>query len=306
MSIERRAEYRAPAKVNLALRVLGRRPDGLHELESIMAPVSLYDVVRIAARESAGKSRITCEVAPGIEAPSGPANLAWRAAESVLRALEVCADIRIVIEKRIPAQAGLGGGSSDAATVLRRLPALLGRRLARSRMLGLAAELGADVPFFIDCRPSIATGIGERLEPLRGFPRLALAIAVPPVGVDTAWAYANALPAQAKLPLAGGQRRVPLLRAVDLQLSIERLLSRLSNDFESGVAESVGDVDRVRTRLRELGAVRTVLSGSGSAMVGVFSSLRDARSAANGFGSNDRVFAVSVLGGPPATTTKSR
>jgi 4-diphosphocytidyl-2-C-methyl-D-erythritol kinase len=299
-SVERRVECRAPAKVNLALRVLGRRADGYHELESIMAPVSLYDRIVLSAAANPRRGSISCKVAGPVPAPSGQGNLAWQAADRVLEALELSATVRISIEKHIPAQAGLGGGSSDAATVLRRLPRLLGRRLSPEQSHTLAKELGADVPFFLSSRPSIASGIGEVLEPLASFPRLALVIAVPPVGVDTAWAYANALPTAAIRPVgkAGARRRS--LRAAGLQLSFERLLSRLSNDFESGVSAAVGDVGRVRGRLLEFGALHAVMSGSGSAMVGVFESLQHARDVAGEFGRGDRAYAVRVLSRPPA------
>jgi 4-diphosphocytidyl-2-C-methyl-D-erythritol kinase len=300
MSPDRSAEYRAPAKVNLALRVLGRRTDGYHELESIMVPVSLYDRVRIDVHRQSRRGGIACKVTGAIAAPSGPANLAWKAAELVLQALDTRARVDIAICKQIPAQAGLGGGSSDAAVILRHLPALLGRRMPAAVTRELAIQLGADVPFFLACRPSIASGIGEVLEPLVRFPRLALVIAVPPSGVDTAWAYRNALPREATRRLGPGVARRRTLRVASLQLSIERILSRLSNDFESGVCSAVADVGRVRSRLVELGAEHTVMSGSGSAMVGVFRSPRRARAAARAFGKGDRVFAVRVLAGVPS------
>jgi len=306
MSIERSAEYRAPAKVNLALRVLGRRDDGYHELESIMVPVSLFDRVALRVGKRVGAARITCRVCGEVAAPEGEENLAWKAAEAVLRFLDVRADVEVRLTKCIPAQAGLGGGSSDAATVLRRLPGLLGRRIGRTQALDLARGLGADVPFFLACRPSLVRGLGDRLEELASFPSVNLVVAVPPTGVDTAWAYANALPAAATRPLGPGNRRRPSLHAADLQLSFERLLSRLSNDFESGVVDAFDDVERVRRRLREVGAVRTVMSGSGSAMVGVFSGAAQARAAAAGFDPEDRAFAVRVLAGPPAPVTKSQ
>jgi 4-diphosphocytidyl-2-C-methyl-D-erythritol kinase len=300
MPPDRSVEYRAPAKVNLALRVLGRRTDGYHELESIMVPVSLYDRVRIDVRRQSTRRGITCKVSGAASAPSGPENLAWKAADLVLQALGMRPRVDIAICKRIPSRAGLGGGSSDAAVILRHLPALLGRRIPVARAGELALQLGADVPFFLTCRPCVASGIGEVLEPLVGFPRLALVIAVPPTGVETAWAYRNALPPEATRPLGRGIARRRTLRVAGLQLSIERILSRLSNDFESGVSGSVADVGRVRNRLTELGAVHTVMSGSGSAMVGVFSSPRHARAAARDFGKGDRVFAVSMLAGVPA------
>ena len=270
-----------------------------------MVPVSLYDRVRIDVRGQSTRRGIGCKVTGAVSAPSGPENLAWKAADLVLQALDMRPRVDIAIRKHIPAQAGLGGGSSDAAVIIRHLPALLGRRIPAALALELALQLGADVPFFLACRPSVASGIGEVLEPLVRFPRLALVIAVPPSGVETAWAYRNALPPEATRRLGRGIGRQRTLRVASLQLSIERILSRLSNDFESGVSGSVADVARVRSRLAELGAEHTVMSGSGSAMVGVFRSPRHARAAARDFGEGDRVFAVSVLAGVPAAKSRS-
>jgi 4-diphosphocytidyl-2-C-methyl-D-erythritol kinase len=292
----------APAKVNLALRVLGRRADGYHSIESLMVAISLYDSVEIRARYAGAATAVECRCTGPEPAPSGPANLAAKAAVAVLDELGADARVSLRIDKRIPPRAGLGGGSSDAAAVLRHLPGLLGRRIAAARVRAMAVALGADVPFFLSCRPSLATGVGEVLEPLDRFPRLTLAVVVPPVGVETAWAYAHALPAEATRPIddegRGARRRV--FGAAGLRLSRERLLSRLSNDFEAGVAARYAHVARVRETLRELGAVGTVMSGSGSAVVGVFEQASRARAAVASFGGRDRAFAVRVLSGRPA------
>jgi 4-diphosphocytidyl-2-C-methyl-D-erythritol kinase len=155
----------------------------------------------------------------------------------------------------------------------------------------------------------LATGIGEILAPLSRFPELALVLVVPPVGVDTAWAYASALPAEAKQPVGSGglQGRLPALSAADLPLSRDGLLSRLSNDFEARVAAHYPDIARVRSRLADLGAIRTVMSGSGSAVVGVFDGLAVAECAARGFDDGDRAFAARVLRRhPPIKRTPGR
>ena len=264
-----------------------------------MVPISLYDHVCIHARPTRGPATISCAVKGSVEAPMGEENIAWKAARAVLTALDLSARVDISIAKNIPTQAGLGGGSSDAAIVLRRLPGLLGRRISRGRVLELAASLGADVPFFVECRPAIARGIGELLEPLVGFPRMAMVVVVPPTGVNTAWAYRSALPAVCKRSIAKGRARPAALRAASLQLSRERLLSRLSNDFEPGVSRAVADVARVRDLLAGAGAQHTVMTGSGSAMVGLFPGLRQARAAASDFGRRDRAFAVTGLTAAP-------
>jgi len=289
---ERRAKVLAPAKVNLILHVVGRRADGYHLLETLMAPISLCDELEIRATPSRTQhSTLTCRVSGPAKVPGGAGNLASRAARSVLDELRVGARVTIRLRKRIPAGAGLGGGSSDAAAVLSALPRLLGRRIGRARLRELAVQLGADVPFFLDCRPAWATGIGEILEPIPAFPPLPLVVAVPRSRVATAWAYAQALPPLAELTTRKRGRR----RAGGLRAGAKSLSSRVSNDFEHGVAAAVPDVARLRRRLEALGAEAVVMSGSGSAVVGIFASRGEAEQAARAFRPPDMASAVRIL-----------
>jgi 4-diphosphocytidyl-2-C-methyl-D-erythritol kinase len=289
---ERRIAIVAPAKVNLVLHVVGLRPDGYHLLETLMAPVSLCDEIEIRASVSkTRRSNITCRVSGPAKVPGGPANLASRAALRVLDELGVGARVSIRLRKRVPAGAGLGGGSSDAAAVLVALPGLLGRRIRRDRLTEIAAELGADVPFFLDCRPAWATGIGEVLRPFASFPRLHLVVAVPRQRVETAWAYAHALPPLVELTT----RKRGRTTAAGLRATAKSLSSRVSNDFEHGVSAAVPDVVRLRRRLESLGARAVVMSGSGSAVVGIFASRVEAEQAAKKFRSPDMAVAARVL-----------
>jgi 4-diphosphocytidyl-2-C-methyl-D-erythritol kinase len=294
---ERRATIVAPAKVNLILRVVGRRPDGYHLLETLMVPVSLCDEIDIRATlAGASDANVTCRVSGPAKVPGGPTNLAARAARRVVAELGVSARVAIHLRKHIPAGAGLGGGSSDAAAVLAALPPILGGRIGRDRLRAIAAELGADVPFFLDCRPAWATGIGEILSPLASFPRLDLVVAVPRRRVETAWAYANALPPLALLMTRKSGRS----RAIGLRPSAKSLSLRVSNDFERGVEAVVPDVARLRRRLAALGARAAVMSGSGSAVVGIFASRAEAEQAAGKFRSPDVAVAVQVVRRRPA------
>jgi 4-diphosphocytidyl-2-C-methyl-D-erythritol kinase len=292
-----RVSISAPAKVNLILRVVGRRPDGYHLLESLMVPVSLTDDLEIRVRRSTGTgSSVTCRVSGPAKVPGGQANLATRAANEVLEELGASARVAIRLYKRIPAGAGLGGGSSDAAAVLSALPPMLGRRIPSDRLRTIAASLGADVPFFLDCRPAWATGIGDVLEPVSSFPRLDLVIVVPRRRVETAWAYANALPAIGRLTT----RKRGRSRARGLRAGAKSLSFRVSNDFEHGVSAAVPDVLRLRRSLEALGAQAVVMSGSGSAVVGIFASRAEAAEAAEAFRSPDTAAAVQVLRRRPA------
>jgi 4-diphosphocytidyl-2-C-methyl-D-erythritol kinase len=288
----------APAKVNLYLAVTGRRPDGYHAIESLMVPVSWYDELHLTvAATRTGRSHIECRTHGSERVAGGRGNLVARAAHAVLRELSVGARVLIRLHKRIPVGAGLGGGSSDAAAVLRTLPRLLGRRLSAERAHDLALELGADVPFFLACRAAWASGIGDRFAMIRGFPRLELAIVVPAKRVSTAWAYAHALPARARMSArkrGTGRRRV-------LHPTVDSLNSLVFNDFEAGVARAVPDVARLRRALSAKGARAVVMSGSGSAVVGVFASRAEAELAASEFGSPDTAMVARTIGRRPAT-----
>ncbi|MHC4339573.1 MAG: 4-(cytidine 5'-diphospho)-2-C-methyl-D-erythritol kinase, partial [Planctomycetota bacterium] len=173
MSSSSALELEAPAKLNLCLEVLGRRPDGYHEIDSVFAAIDLCDTVRL---ERSDAIRLTVH---GEAAPEDDTNLAWRAAE----ALGVGASISL--EKRIPAGAGLGGGSSDAAAVLLGLDRLYGLGTGRERLLEIALGLGADVPFFLTGGTARCRGVGERVEPLPPAPGRRYLLVIPALVTST-------------------------------------------------------------------------------------------------------------------------
>ncbi len=175
----------APAKVNLHLHVKKRRADGFHEIETLMAPLSLSD--EITVETSLGRTvRVECDKA---DVPKGNDNLAAAAAHQFSRHTGRHFGARIFIEKRIPMGAGLGGGSSDAATVLVALDSIFETHLGVSGLETLAAQIGSDVPFFIRRHPAICRGRGEIIEPCDVPERLPLLLIKPPFGVATPWAY---------------------------------------------------------------------------------------------------------------------
>ncbi len=284
---------RVPAKVNLSLRVVGKREDGYHLLETLMVPVSLYDdlAVRVHSR-APRKARVVCRVLAGECVPGGGSNLAARAAEAILDASGSPRRVEIELRKRIPVGAGLGGGSSDAAGVLYALNRLPDFRVKRQSLLALAGQLGADVPFCLCSRPALATGIGDRLRFVSGLPELHAVVAVPEARVSTAWAYANALKSLTSRPKG--------TTGSLLRLGRSRFGDSLHNDFQAGVVAAVPDVARLVERLMGAGASATVMSGTGSAVVGVFGTAREAAAAAGGFAGADRAFAVKVLRRRPA------
>jgi 4-diphosphocytidyl-2-C-methyl-D-erythritol kinase len=268
----------APAKVNLFLRVLHRRPDGFREIETLFQTISLADQVDVAIRP--GPRRVLLDVAGAGDVPPpdlGPmeANLAWRAAMDFMERANVSASVHIRLAKHIPAGAGLGGGSSDAAAVLRGLQALTDSDVDLS---SIGAGLGSDVPFFCCGSPTaIGRGRGELLTPLPPLPRVPLVVALPPVHMATARAYAALADSRGpdEVDPHGGGR---LLRST--ASSWEALRAMAENDFEALVRAEWEPVAASLDGLRGEGAVWALLSGSGAASFGVFPTEDRARLAA--------------------------
>jgi 4-diphosphocytidyl-2-C-methyl-D-erythritol kinase len=268
----------APAKINLCLHVCGRRPDGYHELGMIMQRISLYDRIDIAVRE--GRATVACG---GMELAPGEENIAARAARRLLDLSGLAREIDIRIDKRIPMAAGLGGGSSDAATVLLALNELLGLHLDRRALMREGLALGADVPFFLFENSAWATGIGEILEPFP-LPAAWYVLVNPGVAVSTAWVYRNLA-----LTTPGTAARMPGFPRTALDLA-----ALLRNDLERVTAASFPVVNEVKELLLSSGAAGALMSGSGPTVFGLFTGEAVARSAAEALAARPgwRVFVV--------------
>lgn len=260
----------APAKVNLRLRVLAREVTGYHCIETLFCAVSLCD--RVVVRRAAGGVRLRVE--GGIDTGPDEDNLVVRAARAFEHAVGSAAGAEVLLRKRIPVGAGLGGGSSDAASVLRALNRLHGHPLEPSRLLELAGGLGSDVPFFL-CGSTLALGWGrgQRLLALPPLPRRIVLLAWPPAGSSTRAAYEV-------LSLdPGAAVRAEVLAAEEL--STWEAVSRLAeNDFERTATERDPGTAAVLEMLRARGASPALLSGSGAAVFGVFASAAPSVSAA--------------------------
>ena len=263
----------APAKVNLWLRVLRKRPDGYHDIESMVQRVGLSD--RITLREAPG-SEITLECDdPGL--PSGPDNLAWKAAHLLRERLSMAdRGLAITLEKRIPAGAGLGGGSSDAAAVLLGLCQLWQITPERLVLLDLAASLGSDVPLFLHPSPSIITGRGETVRPVAPRFDATFLIVYPNVCVSTAWAYGNfrLTKKHAKYTIS------TLYESEGGVLPPHRWSEFLVNDLEQRVIARFPVVAECKESLMRMGARASGMSGSGSAVFGLFDDAKKAGQAA--------------------------
>lgn len=256
----------APAKINLFLHVTGRRVDGYHELDSILVPISLYDRVGIAVRPAASSAAWLRSDSDRL----GPdeQNLVVRATLGFLSEFQRTAEVMIDLQKRIPVGAGLGGGSSDAGAVLRMLARLF-RIDDRPRLLSLAVRIGADVPWFLEPVPSRVRGIGEQIERLEDFPQFDVVLAVPPVNVATAVIFRALRPEDWSGPAS--PESVVALR--DNPISADRLV----NDLAAVTVAKYPIIGELQQRLQQVGALRAVMSGSGSAVFGIFSSREAAR-----------------------------
>ena len=262
---------RAFAKINLFLRITGRRADGYHELDSIFVPVSISDRVTIGVRPAPTSSvTLRCNLASLGDPQS---NLATRAATAFLDEFGISAQVTIDLEKTIPAGAGLGGGSSDAGTVLRMLTSMMSATIGSSndaseRLRKIAVGLGADVPFFLEPRPSRVTGIGERIEAFDKFPLLHLVIAVPPVEVPTASVF-EALRRE-------GWSGAASMNDIDDILRGEISEKHLVNDLEAPAMKLYPQIAKLKALLEECGASASSMSGSGGAVFGIFANEMEA------------------------------
>jgi len=275
--VSARARVAAPAKVNLSLRVLGTRPDGYHEIDTIFQAIDLADDVSVTLAGSG--------IRLDIEGPDlGPLhlNLAYRAAELLCAATGFDGGMRIRLTKHVPAGAGLGGGSSDGAAVLRCSCALIGLDTADARVASVARELGSDVPFFLGTSPlARGTGRGEVLEPFEPLPGADLVVVSPPVHVSTAAAY-SALAVERRASGHGAMRAPDA--AGPPPRSWDDVAQRAWNDFQPVIAEINPEIVRALEALEEAGARFALMSGSGSSVFGLFDSRARAEGVARALG----------------------
>jgi len=262
MSGRRRARLLAFAKINLDLRVLYRRPDNYHELLTIFQTISLADRIDVSFTPS---RKTTIRMSGNVAIAD---NLMVRAAESCLDAMRVTGEVDFTLDKRIPMGAGLGGGSSDAAAVLIALPVLVGKTLELPALVRLAGELGSDVPFFLLGGSAVAVGRGTELYPLPDVPPRAGVVIAPGVHVSTADAYHRL---SAELTSESQQNKIVSFQSQAWRWgSGEGIPTSGENDFERVVFRQHPALKLIKRRLEKLGARPAMMSGSGSAVFGLF------------------------------------
>lgn len=258
-------------KVNLLLNILGKRPDGFHELETIMQPIAIYDSLRL--ERAAMGIRLTCSN-PALPVDSG--NLVYRAAEVFLKAAGIPEGVVLHLEKKIPLAAGVGGGSGNAAAALLGLNELFGHPLGEQELSSMAANLGSDVPFFLQEKPALATGRGENVRPLSAFKALegkAILLVHPGFGVSTPWAYQNLgrFPEVLNGQPGRAQRLLELLQVPDASAAA----AQFYNSLEFPVLEKYPILGLYQEFLKAEGALGTLMSGSGSTTFAIVQDTRN-------------------------------
>ncbi|PLX87513.1 MAG: 4-(cytidine 5'-diphospho)-2-C-methyl-D-erythritol kinase [Desulfuromonas sp.] len=253
----------SPAKINLCLHVLGKRTDGYHVLAMAMQRVDLCDRVRLTVHDEAGP--ICCR---GVALADGEENIASRAARLILAEAGLSRAVDIDIDKKIPVAAGLGGGSSNAATVLVGLDRMLNLGVGQRRLMEMGLSLGADVPFFVFGRPAWATGIGEQLEPLSPLPQVCYLLVHPGFKVSTAWVYQSL-----QLTISDEVANLPRFSVG----SSDELIAHMTNDLERVTVSEFPEIEHIKDVLLDNGARGALMSGSGATVFGVYADFESAR-----------------------------
>jgi 4-diphosphocytidyl-2-C-methyl-D-erythritol kinase len=271
---------RAFAKINLSLRIKGRREDGFHEVQTILQAIDLHD--RLTFEPFRGAFEIRCQK-PGV--PVDCTNLIWTAAQQLWKAAGRDGEprnVRVTLDKKIPMQAGLGGGSSDAAAALRGLRRVWTLQMPEEDLVPLAASLGSDVPYFLVGGTALGLGRGEEVYPLVDLPRTWVVLVMPPFGVATGDAYAWWDEGR-----AGRESFSPRSPENGARPLFASLPCPLGNDFEPPVIARHPVIAEAKRRLEEQGALMAAMSGSGSTVFGLFGSGVGARRAAKALQGSD-------------------
>ena len=275
---------KAFAKVNLCLEILGKQPDGYHELRTVFQAIALHDSLEL---QFSSRDEISLEI-ENSELPADSSNLVWRAIDALKSELRISKGVRAGLTKRIPVARGLGGGSSDAAAALIGVQRLLRRELPLPRLLEIASSLGADVPFFLFGGRALGVNRGDEIYPLPDLPAQAVVVVSPAnIAVGTRGAYSWV---DERLTTS---RSAPKMWSF-CALCWSRQTGGLSNDFEAAVFSRHPRLSQIKRRLLQVGAVEAALAGSGSAVFGIFRNPAQARRAARAF-PEDQVIVTRTL-----------
>jgi 4-diphosphocytidyl-2-C-methyl-D-erythritol kinase len=260
-------DIKAYAKINLGLYIVGKRPDGFHDIETIFHHIDLFDELHLS---TADKIAISCSD-PRI--PTDSTNLCWKAVESLQNELGITDGVNIAITKNIPIGAGLGGGSSDAAAILRFLPKIWNIHVQPSLVKKIALKLGSDVPFFLSDSSAYAEGRGERLQEIVLSLPYWIVLINPRIHISTPWAY-NILSKKRNGIFPARQRLFDQFTHSPIQTILDS-----HNDFEDVVFREFPKIHRIKDQMSEFGSILSLMSGSGSSVFGLFDNEQSAQSA---------------------------
>jgi len=264
------SKFYSNAKINLALSINYQRPDSYHDISSIMQEINLYDIIEI----SKDNSNVINIISKGLKVPEDKSNLCYIAAKSFLEYYNIDGGVNIIINKTIPIGAGLGGGSSNAATVIKGLSQLFDIPITKDIFYNLSSKIGADVFFFYNGGIQYVEGIGDKITPLspllNGYYFL---LVYPDIEISTPWAY-NKYKKYLENH-SNASKFVPLGDELDWSL--------LRNDFEKVVLSTYPEIMKIKNQLQDSGALFSSLSGSGSTMFGVYDNLESIRNISDSF-----------------------
>ncbi len=266
----RQIELKALAKINLGLDVLGRRENGYHDVRMVMQSIYLYDDVKIEKREQ-----------PGIEIvtnlfflPTGDGNIAYKAADLLIREFDLKEGVRITLKKHIPVAAGMAGGSSNAAAVLFGMNRLFGLKLSKEELMKRGVKLGADVPYCIMRGTVLAEGIGEELRMLPAMPKCTVLIAKPPISVSTKVVYE----ALDSAPIENHPDIDGLIAGLE-KGNLREVASHMGNVLEDVTIPMHPVIEEIKQEMKSAGALNAMMSGSGPTVFGLFENKMEARKA---------------------------
>lgn len=257
--------FKAPAKINLFLRVLRKRADNYHDIASLVQKITLYDELIFSLRPQG--IVLNC---PDSDLPNTPDNLVFRAAQAIFNYVSYPSGIEITLTKKIPQSAGLGGGSSDAATTLMAINEICELNLNKIQLMKLGAKLGADVPFFIFGNTALAYGIGDKLKDLKNLPKLNLVLINPAFPLSTKMVYKNL-----NLRLT----REKINYSIPPIFTLSDIISELHNDLEQVSLKMHPELHDLKQLLLKHGALGSLMSGSGATLFGIFSDENSAKKA---------------------------
>jgi len=261
----------AHAKINLSLDVLNKREDGYHNLRMIMQTIQLHDTISI--HEIPSGVEIKC-AAPYV--PNNSTNIAYKAAEAMINKYKLDAGVRIVIDKKIPVAAGLAGGSTDAAAVLKGINILFKLGIPQNELMQIGKTIGADVPYCVIGGTALAEGIGEKLTPLTLFDNIPIVLIKPRIGVSTAWVYKNL-----NLDIVDNRPNTEMLISALEKRDIRLIAENMSNVLESVTIDKYPIIAKIKKDLIGKGSMGSIMSGSGPTVFGIFEDGEKAKRAFN-------------------------